>query len=146
MGYQYIAAQPGASNLVKAEVRVPAIDDSSRIEDGTVYLNVAPDNIVKYTEYYTEPVPQTIAYAMMLNYNSESLRVLTGITSSRGSYTENNLGRNATVDTILSRLRSGQTTDQLSISHQISGRGTTFTMVLFKQTDGRYVFNYRCFW
>lgn len=50
------------------------------------------------------------------------------------------------VDTVLSKLKNGQTADQLAISYQISGRGTIYTIVVFKQNDGRYQFSYRGNW
>lgn len=146
VGYQYAGSPVNVSNLVKAEVRLPAIDDSTKIENGAIYLNVAPDNVIHYAAYDTEPIAQTIAYAMMLNYNNESLKALTGITSSRGSFVDNNIGGSATVDGILSKLKNGQAADQLAISYQISGRGTIFTIVVFKQNDGRYQFSYRGNW
>ena len=146
VGYQYAGSPANMTNLVKAEVRLPAIDDSTRIENGAIYLNVAPDNVIHYAAYETEPIAKLVAYAMMVNYNNESLKTLTGITSSGGSYEDNNIGGNTTVDDILSRLKSGQAATQLAISYRISGRGTIFTMVVFKQNDGRYQFSYRGDW
>ena len=146
VGYQYTGSSANASNLVKAEVRLPAIDDSSKIENGAIYLNVAPDNVIYYAAYQTEPTAQAVAYAMMLNYNNESLKTLNGITSSSGSYQNNNIGGSATVDDILSKLKSGQAAEQLAISYRVSARGTIFTMIVFKQNDGRYQFSYSGDW
>lgn len=145
-GYQYVAASPGASNLVKAEVNLPAIDDSSKIEEGNLYINVTPDNLATFTAYRTKPIPQSAAYAMMLNYNNESLRILTGITYSWASYTEDNTGWNAPVDTVLSKLRSSKTEDRFSIGYKTLPRGTSFSLLLDKQADGQYIFSFTGNW
>ena len=83
---------------------------------------------------------------MMLNYHSESLKILTGITNALAAYTDNNMATNSTVADILEKLRNRQAVDQLSISYKTLPRGTTFSMVLFKQNDGLYVFEYRGNW
>jgi hypothetical protein len=139
--YQYTPSSPNLSNVIKAEVHLPAIDDSNRTVNGTILLNVAPDNMISYAAFHTDPVAQTVAYAMMLNYNHESLQALTGITSSIGEVVENNIGGNPAVSVVLSKLNSGQTADQLGITYN-AGQGN-FTMVIFRQSDGRYIFSYR---
>lgn len=145
-GYKYVAAQPNATNLVKAEIRLPTIDDSSKIEQGNLYFNVTPDNVISFARYYTDPIPQAAAYGMMLNYHGVSLKILTGITHTTASYEENNTGANSTVAGILEKLRDGQTKDRLAISYKTLPRGSTFSMLLFKQNDGNFVFEFRGRW
>ena len=126
---------------MKPEVHLLDIDDSNKAVSGTILLNVAPDNRISYAAFDTAPLTKTVAYAMMLNYNNESLQTLTGISSSIGEVVENRSGGNTTVGVVLSKLNSGQEADQLGITYN-SARGR-FTTVVFRQNDGRYILSYR---
>lgn len=138
-GYEYTASLP--STGIKAEVHLPAVDDSNRVVSGTILLNIANDNRIQFTMFNTDPLPQSVAYAMMLNYNDGSLQSITGITFSIGELIENGAGGNPPVSTVLSKLINGQIADQLAITYNCAqGR---FTMVIFKQSDGRFIFSYR---
>ncbi len=140
-GYQYTKSPENLSNVIKAEVHLPAIDDSNRTVNGSIFLNIAPDDRVFHASFSSEPLPKTAAYAMMLNYNNETLKTLTGITSSIGQIQENRNGINDKVDVVLSKVLSGQDADILGITYK-TGQGE-YTMVVFRQNDGRYVFSYR---
>ena len=140
-GYQYSKAPENLNSIIKAEVHLPAVDDSNRNVKGSILLNIAPDNTIFYSSFDTDPIPQATAYAMMQQYNRETLQTLTGISFSIGEVVENNVGGNTTVSTVVSKLASGQTADQLAIIYT-SGQGS-FTMVIFRQNDGSYVFSYR---
>jgi hypothetical protein len=138
-GYRYTAAP--ANSGIKAEVHLPALDDSNRAVNGTVLLNIANDNRVQFVMFNTDPIAQSAAYAMMLNYNNASLQSITGITSSIGEVVENGAGGNPPVSVVLSKLTNGQVADQLAITYYCA-QGH-FTMVIFKQSDGRFIFSYR---
>jgi len=140
-GYRYTKSPDNLSNVIIAAVDVMAIDDSNRSVTGTILINVGPTNVINFISFATDTIPQAAAYAMMLNYNNESLQTLTGISSSIGEIVENGNGSNPPVSTVLSKLDSGQTVDQLAITYYLGLR--TFTMVAFRQNDGRYVFGYR---
>ncbi len=140
-GYRYTKSPENLSAIIKAEVQLPAIDDSNKAVKGAILLNIAPDNRISHASFHTDPLPKTVAYAMMLNYNKESLKTLTGITFSIGSIVENGRGGNDRVEVVLSKLDSGQEADQLAITYK-SGQGE-YTMVVFRQNDGRYIFSYR---
>jgi hypothetical protein len=140
-GYQYNKAADNLSNVLKATVTLPAIDDSSRDVKGKILLNIAPDNRIFHASFDTEPISKTLAYAMMLNYNNETLKTLTAITSSIGQIQENQNGRNDRVDVVISKLNSGQDADILGITYK-TGQAE-HTMVVFRQNDGRYIFSYR---
>ncbi len=138
-GYAYSLAP--ASSGIKAEVHLPALDDSNRNVYGTLLLNIARDDRVQFAMFTTDPVSQLSAYAMMLNYHSRTLQSITGITSSIGGLVESGAGSNPPVSTVLTKLTSGQIADQLSIGYD-SPQGS-FSMVVFKQNDGRFIFSYR---
>lgn len=140
-GYQYTKSPDNLSSVIKAEVHLPAIDDSNRAVNGAVLLNVAPDDRIFHASFDTEPLAKTVAYAMMLNYNKETLQTLTNVTFSIGQIQENGRGSNDKVDVVLTKLNSGQEADQLGITYR--GAQGEFTMVVFRQTDGRYIFSYR---
>jgi hypothetical protein len=140
-GYQYTKAADNLSTVIKAEVSLPAVDDSNRTAKGSILLNIAPDNRIFYAAFDAEPLVKTAAYAMLLNYNSETLQTLQGITSSIGGYVENGNGGNTTVAAVLSKVSNGQEADQLAVTYN-SGQGN-YTMVVFRQNDGRYLFSYR---
>lgn len=140
-GYRYTKSPENLSTVIKAEVTLPAIDDSNRTAKGSVLLNIAPDNRVFHASFDTEPFAKVAAYAMLLNYNRESLETVSGVSGSIGEVIENGRGGNTTVDAVLSKVSSGQEADQLGVTyHTAQGK---FTMVVFKQPDGRYVFSYR---
>ncbi|WP_153800785.1 hypothetical protein [Foetidibacter luteolus] len=141
VGYQYNKAPDEQSNIIKAASTLPAIDDSNRAVNGTVLLNIAPDNTINYAAFDADSLTQTIAYAMMLNYNNESLQTLTGISISIGELVENGMGGNPSMDVVLSKLNSGEEADQLAITH--NAKQGSFTMVIFRQSDGSYEFSYR---
>jgi len=139
--YEYTKSPDNISTIIKAEVSLSAVDDSNRNAKGSILLNIAPDNIVSYAAFDTDPISQAAAYAMMLDYDHETLQSVTGISSSLGEITENNMGGNTAVSVVLSKLNSGQTADKLAISYtSVPG---SFTMVIFRQSDGRYIFSYR---
>ena len=138
-GYRYSALPVNSG--IKAEVHLPALDDSNRVVNGAMLLNIALDNRVQFTMFNTDPIVQTAAYALMLNYYHGSLQSMTGITSSIGEVIENGVGGNVPVSVVLSKLMSGQVADQLAITYYCT-QGQ-FTMVLFKQSDGRFIFSYR---
>lgn len=138
-GYQYTTAP--ANSGIKAEVHLPALDDSNRVVNGTLLLNIAIDNRVQFAMFTTDPIVQSAAYAMMLNYYNTTLQSITGITYSIGGVIENGMGGNVPVSVVLSKLTNGQVADQLSISYNCT-QGQ-FTMVIFKQNDGRFIFSYR---
>lgn len=140
-GYQYSKSPDNLSTVIKAAVHLPAIDDSNRAVNGTVLLNIAPDDWIFHASFDTEPLPKTEAYAMMLNYNAETLKTLTNITFSIGYIQENGWGSNDKVDVVLSKLNSGQEADHLGITYRTEQ--AEFTMVVFRQTDGLYTFSYR---
>ena len=102
---------------------------------------MAPDNHVFHASFDAEPLEKTAAYAMMLNYNNETLKTLTSISSSIGGYVENGIGGNTTVSAILSKISNGQDADQLAVTYY-SSQGN-YTMVVFRQSDGKYIFSYR---
>jgi hypothetical protein len=139
VGYSYILAP--ASSGIKAEVHLPALDDSNRNVNGTFLLNTSHDNRVQVAMLTTDPVSQPVAYAMIMNYHGETLRSITGITSARGGLIENAAGSNPPVSTVLSKLTSGQIADQLSLTYDCA-QGS-FTMVIFKRNDGSFIFSYR---
>jgi len=140
-GYQYSKGADNVSSVLKAVVDLPAIDDSNRAVKGKILLNVAPDNRIFHASFDTGPMSKTLAYAMMLNYNQETLKTLTGITSSIGQIQENRSGRNDRVDSVISKIASGQDADILGITYKTAQ--AEHTMVVFRQDDGRYVFSYR---
>jgi hypothetical protein len=140
-GYQYTNAADNLSNMIKAEVHLPAVDDSNRTARGSILLNIAPDNRISYAAFDTEPLVKTAAYAMLLNYNNETLQTLSGISSSIRGYVENESGGNTTVNAVLSKVSNGQEADQLAVTYN-SSQGK-YTMVVFRQNDGRYLFSYR---
>lgn len=140
-GYQYTKSPDNLSAFIKAEVHLPAVDDSNRTVNGKVLLNVAPDDRVFHASFTTEPLAKATAYAMMLNYNNQTLKTITGISFSIGEIVENGRGGNDKVDVVLSKINNGQEADQLGITYR-SAQGE-FTMVVFRQSDGRYVFSYR---
>ena len=109
--------------------------------NGAILLNVTLDNKISFVAFNTDTLTQTIAYAMMLNYNNVSLQKLTGISFSIGQVVENGIGGNTTANVVLSKLNNGQEADQLGITYT-SDQGE-FTMVIFRQRDGRYIFSYR---
>jgi hypothetical protein len=138
-GYQYNLAP--ANSGIKAIADLPALDDSIRIVNGNLLLNISLSNTVRFASFSTVPIDQPVAYAMMLSYHHASLQFITGITSSIGEVVENGAGGNPPVATVLSKLINGQTADQLAITyHCTQGK---ITMVIFRQNDGRYVFSYR---
>ena len=140
-GYRYSPAAANLANVLKATVDLPAVDDSNRTVKGAILLNISPDNLITFASFNTEPLEQSVAYAMMLNYNNESLRKLTGISFSIGEVIENGRGGNTTVDAVLAKVRAGQPADQLGVSYTTpQGR---FGIILFRQTDGRYIFSNR---
>jgi hypothetical protein len=139
--YKYTISPENQAAFIKAEVHLPAIDDSNRAVNGSVLLNIAPDNHVFYAAFNTEPLAKTAAYAMMLNYNNQTLQTLTGISSSIGGYVENGNGGNTTVAEILTKVSNGQEADQLAVTYN-SSRGS-YTAVVFRENDGRYIFSYR---
>ena len=118
-----------------------ALDDSNRVVNGNILMNIALDNRVQFTKFDTDPIDKSAAYAMMLNYYNNTLQSITGITYSNGEVIENGQGGNVPVSVVLSKLTSGQLADQLAITYNCT-QGQ-FTMVVFKQTDGRFVFSYR---
>ena len=139
-GYRYIKSADNLSTVIKAEVHLPAIDDSNRTAKGSILLNIAPDNRVFYASFNTEPLGKAAAYAMLLNYNNETVQTLSAITSSIGGFVENGNGGNTTVSAILSKISNGQEADQLDITYNaVQGK---FTMAVFRQNDGRYIFSY----
>ena len=138
-GYQYTTASPTSG--IKAEVHLPAIDDSNRVVNGAILLNIATDTRVQFGMFNSDPISQSAAYAMMLNYHNATLQSITGITSSVGELVENGMGSNPPVSIVLSKLTSGQIADQLAITYNCT-QGH-FTMVVFKQSDGRFIFSYR---
>lgn len=138
-GYRYSALP--ANSGIKAEVHLPALDDSNRVVNGAMLLNIALDNRVQFTMFNTDPIEQSAAYAMMLNYYRGSLQSMTGITSSIGELIENGVGGNVPVSVVLSKLINGQGADQIGIIYKCT-QGE-FAMVLFKQSDGRFIFSYR---
>lgn len=140
-GYRYTKSPDNLSQVIKAEVHLPARDQSNRTVNGTILLNIAPDNSIFHASFNTDPLPKAVAYAMMLGYNEESLKTLSGITFSIGSFVQNGRGGNDRADVILSKVNSGQEAEQLGITYR-SGQGE-YTMVVFRQNDGRYVFSYR---
>lgn len=140
-GYRYSKSPDNLNAVIKAEVHLPAIDDSNRTANGSILLNIAPDDRIFHASFTTVPLSKTAAYAMMLNYNKESLKTLTGISFSIGEIVENGWGGNDRVEVILSKLASGQEADQLAITYR-SGQAE-YTMVIFRQNDGRYIFSYR---
>lgn len=140
-GYRYTKSPDNLSAFIKAEVHLPAVDDSNRAVKGTILLNIAPDNKVSYAAFDTEPLAKTVAYAMMLNYNNESLQTLTSVSSSIGEVVENGSGGNTTVGVVLSKVNNGQDADQLGVTYK-SAQGS-FTAVVFRQNDGRYILSYR---
>jgi hypothetical protein len=138
-GYRYSIAP--ANSGIKAIVDLPALDDSTRTVSGKLLLNIATDNRVQFASFSTDPIAQPVAYEMMLSYNNASLQSISGITSSMGELVENGAGGNPPVATVLSKLISGQIVEKLAISYQCTqGR---FTMVIFRQNDGRFIFSYR---
>ena len=138
-GYQYTSSPPNTG--IKAEVHLLALDDSNRVVNGNILMNIALDNRVQFTKFDTDPIDKSAAYAMMLNYYNNTLQSITGITYSNGEVIENGQGGNVPVSVVLSKLTSGQLADQLAITYNCT-QGQ-FTMVVFKQTDGRFVFSYR---
>src|SRR5688572_27857592 len=66
--YKYSAAPANLSAVYKASVHLLAVDDSNRAVKGNILLNIVPDNFISYAAFSTDPVTQTVAYAMMLNY------------------------------------------------------------------------------
>jgi hypothetical protein len=140
-GYQYTKAADNLSTVIKAEVTLPSVDDSNRNVKGSILLNIAPDNRIFYAAFDTEPLVKTAAYAMLMNYNNETLQTVSGISSSIGGYVENGSGGNTTVTAVLSKVSNGLEADQLAVTYN-SSQGN-YTMVVFRQTDGRYIFSYR---
>ena len=140
-GYRYTKSQDNLSTIIKAEVSLPAIDDSNRLVNGSILLNIAPDDHVFYAGFDTDPLAKTVAYAMFLNYNNETLQGLTGISSSIGEFSQNGSGGNMTATAVLSKIISSEEADQLGVSYN-SAHGK-FTLVVFRQNDGRYIFSYR---
>ena len=138
-GYKYTVAP--ANSGIKAAVDLLAIDDSNRVVSGSIILNIALDNRVQFTMFNTDTITKSAAYAMMLNYYNGTLHSITGIISSIGEVIENGMGGNVPVNVVLSKLINGQLADQLSITYN-SAQGQ-FTMVIFKQSDGRFIFSYR---
>ena len=138
-GYKYRVAP--ANSGIKAAVDLLAIDDSNRVVRGSVLLNIAIDNRVQFTMFNSDTIGQPAAYAMMLNYYNGTLHSITGITFSIGELIENGVGGNVPVNVILSKLTNGQVADQLGITYNCA-QGQ-FTMVIFKQSDGRFIFSYR---
>lgn len=140
--YKFEAAQPSASQHVKGEVDIPAIDDSSRFEDCQVYLHILPNNTIDQASYYTQPMSQFAAYAMMLNYVSQSLRLPTGVTPLQGQYNENGSGSIASVESILQKVRNNQTANYLLVTYGVNGRGIKITLNLTKRDNNLYEFYY----
>jgi hypothetical protein len=108
---------------------------------GRVLLNIGLDNRIFHASFNADSLPKAEAYAMMFNYNSESLKTLTRITDSIGGIQENNIGWNDKVSVVLAKLDSGIEADQLAITYRTNQ--SEFTMVVFRQNYGRYVFSYR---
>ena len=54
-GYEYRKSPENLSAIIKAEVQLPANDDSIRTVTGSVLLNIAPDNHVFHASFDTEP-------------------------------------------------------------------------------------------
>jgi hypothetical protein len=140
-GYQYMKSPENLSAVIKAEVHLPAIDDSNRVVNGAMLLNIAPDNGIFYTSFITDPLAKSEAYAMMLNYYNESLKTLTDITFSIGEIVENGRGENVSIGVIVSKVESGHEADQVAITYR--SRQGKFILGLFRKNDGRYVFSYR---
>lgn len=141
IGYDYLKSPENLGSLIKAEVHLPAIDDSNRVVKGEVLLNIAPDNRIFHASFDSEPVSKSEAYAMLLNYNNKSLQILTGITYSTGGYIQNGGGGNTTVADVLSKVTNNQEADQLSVTyHSAQGR---YTAVVFSKNNGRYTFSFR---
>lgn len=138
-GYRYTTSPAGIP--IKAEVHLPALDDSNRVVPGDILLNIALDNKVQIAMFTTDAIAKQAAYAMMLNYHRATLQLISGITSSTGEVIENGVGGNVQVSVVLSKLTTGQLADQLAISYDCA-QGS-FTMVIFKQPDGRFIFSYR---
>jgi hypothetical protein len=137
--YQYktVPSDP----VFKAVVYLPAIDDSNRTVKGNVLLNISHDNTVINARFDSDTLSQTLAFAMMLNYHRLTLQRITGIRFSIGQLLENGAGSNPSVNVILSKLSSGQSSDQLGISYECDqGR---FAMIVFRQNNGSYIFSYR---
>jgi hypothetical protein len=143
IGYRYEAAPPNVSAFHKAEVHLSAIDDSSRTE-GEVYLHIANSNIIDRALYAPPPLSQSAAYAMMLNYNNESLKIPGGVTPLQGQYIENGTGGLTSVNAILTKIKNGQAADNLLVTYAINGRGTTIQIGVHRINDGRYEFGFVC--
>ena len=140
-GYRYTKSPENLSSIIKAEVGLPSIDDSNRAVKGSILLNIAPDNHVFYAAFDTDPLVKTVAYAMLLNYNNETLQGLTGISSSIGEFSQNGSGGNTTATAVLSKIIGSEEADQLGVTYN-SAQGK-FAMIVFRQNDGRYIFSYR---
>lgn len=140
-GYRYTKSPDNLSSIIKAEVGLPSIDDSNRAVKGSILLNIAPDNHVFYAAFDTDPLVKTVAYAMLLNYNNETLQGLTGISSSIGEFSQNGSGGNTTATAVLSKIIGSEEADQLGVTYN-SAQGK-FAMIVFRQNDGRYIFSYR---
>jgi len=138
-GYKYTTATPNSG--IKAVVDLKAVDDSNRAVNGAILLNIANDNRVQFAMFNTDPITQSVAYAMMLNYNNASLQSISGITSSVGEVQENGMGSNPAVSVVLSKLTSGQIAETLGITYDCA-QGH-FTIVVFKQSDGHFIFSCR---
>lgn len=138
-GYRYTTAAAGIP--IKAEVHLPALDDSNRVVPGNILLNIALDNRVQFAMFTTDAITQQAAYAMMLNYHRATLQLISGITFSIGEVIESGVGGNVQVSVVLSKLTTGQLADQLAITYNCAGG--EFSMAIFKQPDGRFIFSYR---
>lgn len=141
-GYQYITAPANVAAQTKATVSLPAIDDSNRTVKGEVNIEIAPSNFLAYTVFVTDPLPKSVAFAMMLNYHHEALANLADITSTLGGLVQNNWGGNLPVDSVLARIYSNaDDCSQLNIIYFTThGR---FSANLFRQNDGSYRFDFR---
>jgi hypothetical protein len=142
MGYRFEAAPQNVSNLLKGEVHLPAVDDSTKLEGGVVYLHIATNNIVDVASYSIEPVSQSVAYAMMLAYYNELSKTPTGITYMGGNYIETNTGGPTSADFILAKLKSGQPAYLMQLTYGINGKGITINVTTERRSDGQYLFSF----
>lgn len=131
---------PQPSGDISSVVTMPAIDDSNRTVQGTFILNITVSNKIRYAGFSVSSLTQAEAYALMLNYNYETVQNVPDISFSIGDMADSAFMGNTPVTVIIEKLQTGADADKLAISYDTSIG--SFIMVVSKLSDGTYAFGF----
>lgn len=131
---------PQPSGDISSVVTMPAIDDSNRTIQGTFILNITVSNKIRYAGFSVSSLTQADAYALMLNYNNETVQNVPDISYSMGDMADSVFMGNTPVTVIVEKLQTGADAEKLAITYNTSIG--SFMMVVSKLSDGTYAFGF----